>query len=109
MTTTSSLAGKRVLVTGGSRGIGAAIVRRLASQGAIVAVNYRSDKAGADTLVGELRDNGCRIGFPAEPTGDITALTSRPARSFTDWAQAHRTELLTPEAVQNAATIEESR
>ena len=48
MTSTSSLAGKRVLVTGGSRGIGAAIVRRLASQGATVAVNYRSDRAAAD-------------------------------------------------------------
>jgi uncharacterized protein YbjT (DUF2867 family) len=34
--------------------------------------------------------------FNSEPTGDITAVTSRPARSFTDWAQAHRTELLTP-------------
>lgn len=34
--------------------------------------------------------------FNSEPTGDITALTSRPARSFTDWAHAHRTELLTP-------------
>jgi (4-alkanoyl-5-oxo-2,5-dihydrofuran-3-yl)methyl phosphate reductase len=34
--------------------------------------------------------------FNSEPTGDITAVTGRPARSFTDWAQAHRTELLTP-------------
>jgi uncharacterized protein YbjT (DUF2867 family) len=34
--------------------------------------------------------------FNSEPTGDITAVTSRPARSFADWAQAHRTELLTP-------------
>jgi hypothetical protein len=67
MTPTSSLAGKRVLVTGGSRGIGAAIVRRLASQGATVAVNYRSDRAAADALVGELRDNGCAASaFPAD-------------------------------------------
>jgi uncharacterized protein YbjT (DUF2867 family) len=34
--------------------------------------------------------------YNSEPTGDITAVTSRPARSFTDWAQAHRTELLIP-------------
>ncbi|MGH3251009.1 MAG: SDR family NAD(P)-dependent oxidoreductase [Trebonia sp.] len=67
MTSTSSLAGKRVLVTGGSRGIGAAIVRRLASQGAAVAVNYRSDRAAADALVGELRDNGSAASaFPAD-------------------------------------------
>ena len=34
--------------------------------------------------------------YNSELTGDITEVTSRPARSFTDWAQAHRTELLTP-------------
>ncbi len=34
--------------------------------------------------------------YNSEPTGDITTVTSRPARSFTDWAHAHRTELLTP-------------
>jgi len=34
--------------------------------------------------------------YNSEPTGDITAVTSRPPRSFADWAHAHRTELLTP-------------
>jgi (4-alkanoyl-5-oxo-2,5-dihydrofuran-3-yl)methyl phosphate reductase len=34
--------------------------------------------------------------YNSEPTGDIAAVTSRPARSFADWAQAHHTELLTP-------------
>jgi uncharacterized protein YbjT (DUF2867 family) len=34
--------------------------------------------------------------YNSKPTADITAVTSRPAHSFTDWAQAHRTELLTP-------------
>ena len=34
--------------------------------------------------------------FDSKPTGDIAAVASRPARSFIDWAQAHRTELLTP-------------
>jgi (4-alkanoyl-5-oxo-2,5-dihydrofuran-3-yl)methyl phosphate reductase len=34
--------------------------------------------------------------YNSQPTGDVTAVTNRPARSFTDWAQAHRTELLTP-------------
>jgi NAD(P)-dependent dehydrogenase (short-subunit alcohol dehydrogenase family) len=52
MTSTSSLAGKRVLVTGGSRGIGAGIGRQRASHEATVAVNYRSDQTGA--VVSEL-------------------------------------------------------
>jgi len=34
--------------------------------------------------------------YNSKPTGDITAVTSRPARSFTDWGHAHHTELLTP-------------
>jgi NAD(P)-dependent dehydrogenase (short-subunit alcohol dehydrogenase family) len=54
------LAGKRALVTGGSRGIGAAIVRRLAADGAAVAVNYVSDQSSADALVAELTDKGHR-------------------------------------------------
>ena len=67
MTSTSSLEGKRALVTGGSRGIGAAIVRRLAGEGAAVAVNYRSDSAAADALLDELRDNGARaVAFQAD-------------------------------------------
>jgi uncharacterized protein YbjT (DUF2867 family) len=47
--------------------------------------------------------------YNAEPTGDVTTVTGRPARSFTDWAKAHRAAFPTPDAVQDAATIEESR
>ena len=41
-------------MTGGGRGIGAAIVRRLAAEGASVAINYRSDRAAAEALADEL-------------------------------------------------------
>ena len=61
MTQSGRLAGKRALVTGGSRGIGAAIVRRLAAEGAAVAVNYVADQPSADTLVGELRGDGHQV------------------------------------------------
>jgi NAD(P)-dependent dehydrogenase (short-subunit alcohol dehydrogenase family) len=58
MTEPARLAGKRALVTGGSRGIGAAIARRLAADGAAVAVNYVADQSSADKLVTELTDKG---------------------------------------------------
>jgi 3-oxoacyl-[acyl-carrier protein] reductase len=48
------LQGKRVLITGGSRGIGAAAARLFAEQGVHVAVGYRSRSTDADALVAEL-------------------------------------------------------
>jgi NAD(P)-dependent dehydrogenase (short-subunit alcohol dehydrogenase family) len=55
MTSTSSLEGKRALVAGGSRGIGAVIVRRLASQEAAVAVLTQDGHLGATTNSAERR------------------------------------------------------
>jgi 3-oxoacyl-[acyl-carrier protein] reductase len=49
-----SLAGKTALVTGGSRGIGAAIVRELAGAGASVVLGYRSGADEAAALAGEV-------------------------------------------------------
>jgi 3-oxoacyl-[acyl-carrier protein] reductase len=48
-----TLVGKTAVVTGGSRGIGRAIVRRLAADGARVVFSYRQDKAAADALARE--------------------------------------------------------
>jgi 3-oxoacyl-[acyl-carrier protein] reductase len=55
------LTGKKALVTGGSRGIGAAIVRRLVTDGASVAINYRSGKDAAEALVADLDGPGRRV------------------------------------------------
>lgn len=54
----SDLAGKRALVTGGSRGIGRATVRLLAACGANVAIGYRSRSADAEAAAAEARRAG---------------------------------------------------
>lgn len=46
------------LITGGSRGIGAAIARRLAKTGCKVAINYRSDGNAAETISEQIRNEG---------------------------------------------------
>jgi 3-oxoacyl-[acyl-carrier protein] reductase len=50
----NAAAGRVTLVTGGSRGIGAGMARRFAAEGYRVAIVYRSGKAAAETVLGEI-------------------------------------------------------
>jgi 3-oxoacyl-[acyl-carrier protein] reductase len=61
MTATTGLRGHIALVTGGSRGIGAAVSKALAGAGADIAVNYRERADEAKTLSERLREAGARV------------------------------------------------
>jgi 3-oxoacyl-[acyl-carrier protein] reductase len=78
MDITNRLAGKVALVTGGSRGIGAEIVRRLAAEGADVGFTYHTGKDGAEQVAAQVRGLGRRVlavqADLAEPTAAVTVM-----------------------------------
>ena len=79
------LTGKAALVTGGSRGIGAAIARSLADDGADVAISYVSSPDKAKALVRELQDKGVRaVAFQADQAkpDEVAALVNKVAEHF---------------------------
>jgi 3-oxoacyl-[acyl-carrier protein] reductase len=80
----SKLTGKVAIVTGASKGIGAAIAKSLAAAGASVVVNYASSKTGADTVVAEI---GAAGGKAVAVRGDVSKAAD--AQAIVDAAIAH--------------------
>jgi 3-oxoacyl-[acyl-carrier protein] reductase len=80
-----SLMGKRALVTGGSRGIGAAIVRRLAQEGAEVAFTYASSPERAQAVAKEAEAFGVRalaIQADSAKADAVIGAIERPAKEL---------------------------
>jgi 3-oxoacyl-[acyl-carrier protein] reductase len=69
------LKGKVALITGASRGIGAAIARRLSDDGAAVAITYFSSKIAASELVQALASKGKRAVAIEADYGDADSIT----------------------------------
>jgi 3-oxoacyl-[acyl-carrier protein] reductase len=68
-----SLKGKKAVVTGGSRGIGSAIAKRLAADGAEVAITYAGNKAAADATVAIIEQAGGKaVAFQADAGDDAS-------------------------------------
>lgn len=95
------LTGKVALVTGGSRGIGAAIVKKLASQGAKVVINYLFDLEEANALLSEIIELG---GEGSVVIGDVSDFESSKAMIDACYEKYGRLDVL----VNNAGITKDS-
>ncbi|MGC8472907.1 MAG: 3-oxoacyl-ACP reductase family protein [Candidatus Dormibacteria bacterium] len=116
-----NLSGRRALVTGGGKGIGAAVARELAAMGAEVVINFRADRESAESVAAEIpgaRLQRADVGDPAQVaelfagSGPFDVVVNNAGilrdrlllrMSAEDWDQVLRTDLSAAFHVTKAA------
>ncbi len=81
------LEGRTALITGAARGIGNAIAKSLASEGANIAINYQSSDADAAALAQELTKSGCKTLLLKGDVGDRATWTSMIEKIKQTWGR----------------------